>query len=103
MRRLLLAVIGAAAGRSAYRLLAGGAVAIDLGIGRRVRELGPVSFEIAGEREIVFGTFPVPPQGGDVMRQVRSAEVAGPRRRQARPAIPIRSRADAACGAGTDR
>ncbi len=60
MRRFLLAVIAAAAARSGYRLLASGAVTIDVGIGRRVRELGPVSVEIAADREIVFDIIASP-------------------------------------------
>jgi len=31
-----------------------GALTLDLGVGRRVRPLGPVSWEIAAERELVF-------------------------------------------------
>ncbi len=54
MRRLLSALALAAAGRGAYRLLASGALTLDLGAGRRTRSLGPVSWEIAAEREVVF-------------------------------------------------
>ncbi len=35
-------------------LIVEGAVTLDLGIGRRIRPLGPVSWEIAAERELVF-------------------------------------------------
>lgn len=54
MRRLLLGVGLILAGRRVYRFYASGAVTIDSGIGRRVRELGPVTWEIAADRETVF-------------------------------------------------
>jgi hypothetical protein len=37
----------------AYRLLASGALTLDVGVGRRVRPLGPVSWAIAAPREVV--------------------------------------------------
>lgn len=43
-----------------YRLLARGALTIDTGIGRRVRPLGPVGFEIAAPREVVFDVIASP-------------------------------------------
>lgn len=43
-----------------YRLLARGALTIDTGIGRRVRQLGPVGFEIAAPREVVFDVIAAP-------------------------------------------
>jgi hypothetical protein len=60
VRRLILAVVLAAGARRAYRLLAGGAITIDLGVGRRVRSLGPLSWEIAAGREIVFDVIAGP-------------------------------------------
>jgi hypothetical protein len=60
VRRLLLAFVVAGAGRGAYRLLAGGAVTIDLGVGRRVRSLGPLSWDIAAGREVVFDVIAGP-------------------------------------------
>lgn len=51
MRRLLLAAAGIG---SLWRLVASGAVTVDLGIGRSVRPLGPVSWTIAAPREVVF-------------------------------------------------
>jgi hypothetical protein len=60
MRRLLLALMLAAGGRRAYRLLASGAVTIDVGVGRRVRSLGPRSWDIAAGREIVFDVIAGP-------------------------------------------
>jgi len=43
---LLLAVFFAGAGRRTYRLLASGALTLDVGIGRRTGTLAPVSWEI---------------------------------------------------------
>jgi hypothetical protein len=57
---LLLALIVAVAGRRAYRLLASGAVTIDVGMGRTVRSLGPRSWHIAADREIVFDVIAGP-------------------------------------------
>jgi hypothetical protein len=42
------------AGRRAYRLLTSGAVTIDVGVGRRLRSLGPLSWHIAAPRDLVF-------------------------------------------------
>ena len=47
-------------GRRAYRFYASGGVTIDSGVGRRVRELGPVTWEIAAERETVFDVIATP-------------------------------------------
>jgi hypothetical protein len=60
LRRLILAFVIALGGRRAYRLLASGAVTIDVGIGRRVRSLGPRSWHIAAGREIVFDVIAGP-------------------------------------------
>ena len=60
MRRLILALAVAGAGRRAYRLLARGRLTLDVGIGRRVRPLGPLSWEIAAGREIVLDTIADP-------------------------------------------
>jgi hypothetical protein len=54
MRRLLLGLVVAGLMRRGYRLLASGALTIDLGVGRRTRPLGPLSWEIAAARETVF-------------------------------------------------
>jgi hypothetical protein len=40
--------------RTAYRLVSSGALTLDVGIGRRVRSLGPRSWTIAADRETVF-------------------------------------------------
>jgi hypothetical protein len=60
MRRLILALVVAVGGRRAYRLLASGAVTIDVGVGRSVRSLGPRSWQIAAGREIVFDLIASP-------------------------------------------
>ena len=54
MRRLLLSLTLILCGKRAYRFYASGAVTIDSGVGRRVRKLGPVTWEIAAEREADF-------------------------------------------------
>ena len=57
---MLLALGIAVGGRRVYRLLASGAVTIDVGVGRRVRSLGPCSWHIAAGREIVFDVIAGP-------------------------------------------
>lgn len=47
-------------GRRAYRFYTSGAVTIDSGVGRRVRELGPLTWEITAERETVFDVIAAP-------------------------------------------
>jgi Polyketide cyclase / dehydrase and lipid transport len=54
VRRSLLALAIVVGCRAAYRLLASGAVTIDVGVGRRLRGLGPLTWHIAAGREIVF-------------------------------------------------
>jgi hypothetical protein len=60
MRRWILALVIAAAGRRAYGLFTSGAVTIDAGVGRRVRPLGPVSWNVDAEREVVFDVIAGP-------------------------------------------
>ena len=60
MRRLILGLLLAAGLRRAYRLLTSGAATIDVGVGRRVRSLGPRSWDIAADREIVFDVIAGP-------------------------------------------
>jgi hypothetical protein len=60
MRRLLLGVALVLGGRHAYRFYASGAVTIDSGFGRRVRELGPVTWDITADRETVFEVIASP-------------------------------------------
>jgi len=61
MRAVLVASAGLAlAGRGIYRLLARGQLTIDTGIGRSVRALGPVDFEVAAPPEVVFDVIATP-------------------------------------------
>lgn len=60
MRGAVAAGAGFLAGRGLYRLLARGALTVDTGIGRRSRRLGPVPFEIAAPRELVFDVVASP-------------------------------------------
>ena len=41
-------------------MLAGGAITVDIGVGRRVRALGPVVWDIAAPREMVFDVITTP-------------------------------------------
>ena len=41
-------------------MLASGALTVDTGVGRRTRELGPVTWEIAAPRELVFDIIATP-------------------------------------------
>jgi hypothetical protein len=60
VRHALLALLIAVGGRRVYRLLTSGAVTIDVGVGRRVRSLGPIGWRIAAGREIVFDVIADP-------------------------------------------
>ncbi len=46
--------------RRAYRLLASGALTLDLGVGRTLQPLGPLAWTIAAPREIVFDVISGP-------------------------------------------
>ncbi len=46
--------------RTAYRLLANGAMTLDLGTGRRLQSLGPLVRPIAAPREVVFDVIASP-------------------------------------------
>ena len=63
MGRLLRSIAIATGLWQGYRLLASGAVTIDVGVGRRVRPLGPVSWEVGAPRETVFDVISTPYQG----------------------------------------
>jgi Polyketide cyclase / dehydrase and lipid transport len=47
-------------GSGLYRLVARGDLTIDLGLGRRLQPLGPLEFEIAAPRELVFDVIAAP-------------------------------------------
>lgn len=59
MRRAL-ALAGVAAAAGVYTQVVRGAVTIDLGVGRRVRPLGPIRIEIDAPRETVFEVVAAP-------------------------------------------
>ena len=54
----LLKIAGGA--RARYSLVARGEVTIDLGIGRRVRPLGPIRLDVAAPPEVVFDVIANP-------------------------------------------
>jgi hypothetical protein len=56
--RLVLPALGGVA--IGYRLLVRGALTLDLGVGRRIRTLGPHSIQVAARREIVFDVIAEP-------------------------------------------
>jgi hypothetical protein len=60
MSRLLLTGLLAAAARGGYELLVRGRVMLDLGVGRTVRPLGPITLRIAAPRDVVFGVISAP-------------------------------------------
>jgi hypothetical protein len=60
VRRLIIVAIIVLAGHRGYRLLTTGAVTIDVGVGRRIRSLGPRSWHIAAGRELVFDVIAGP-------------------------------------------
>jgi hypothetical protein len=49
-----------AAGGLAFRLVVTGAATLDIGVGRKVRPLGPFEFVIAAPREVVFDVIAAP-------------------------------------------
>lgn len=55
-----VAAVGATGGAAAYVGLVTGAVPVDLGVGRRVRPLGPLEVQIAADREAVFAILAQP-------------------------------------------
>src|ERR687888_1472192 len=57
---LAAVLVAAGAVRGLYRLLARGALTIDVGVGRRVRPLGPRSWSIRAPREVVFDVIAAP-------------------------------------------
>src|SRR5436190_2026637 len=59
-RRALPLLLVAAGGHRLYRLLASGALTVDVGVGRRTRPLGPLSWDIAADCEVVFDVIANP-------------------------------------------
>jgi hypothetical protein len=60
VRKALLMLGAALAGRRLYRRYAAGAITVDLGIGRNVQALGPFSRRIKAPRERVFDVIAGP-------------------------------------------
>jgi hypothetical protein len=60
VRKAILALAASVAGRRLYRLYAAGAITVDLGVGRTVQPLGPVTRRIAAPRELVFDVIAAP-------------------------------------------
>lgn len=60
MLRLVVAALIALGSHRVYRLLASGALTVDVGVGRRIRPLGPVSWQISAPREVVFDVIASP-------------------------------------------
>ena len=60
MRRVFVLLALAVGGRRAYRLLAAGALTVDVDAGRRIRPLGPRSWDIRADRETVFDVIADP-------------------------------------------
>jgi hypothetical protein len=50
----------AVAGAVGYRLVVGGELTLDTGLGRHIRPLGPLTFTIAAPRETVFDVIAAP-------------------------------------------
>jgi hypothetical protein len=65
---VLGATVAAGAGALGYAGLVTGALPVDLGVGRRLRPLGPQEFDIAAPREVVFDLLAEPYLG----RQTRA-------------------------------
>jgi hypothetical protein len=60
VNRFLAAALLAAAAREAYARLVRGELTVDLGIGRTVRPLGPLTVRIAAPRDVVFDVISAP-------------------------------------------
>ena len=58
--RLAAVGVAAAAGRAAYVLLVRGDLTLDLGVGRTLRPLGPLTVRIAAPRAVVFEVLSAP-------------------------------------------
>jgi hypothetical protein len=79
-RLLGYVTVGAGAAAAGYVGLVTGACPLDLGIGRRVRPLGPQQLEMAAPRELVFDVI-AEPYLGRAPRAGRQAPGAGTRQR----------------------
>jgi hypothetical protein len=75
VRRLLIGLALVFGGRRFYRFYSSGAVTIDSGVGRRIRELGPLTWEIAADRETVFDVIASPYLGKTPRSMIDHLEV----------------------------
>jgi hypothetical protein len=75
MRRLSAPLAWFAAAAGGYALLVRGALTLDLGVGRRVRPLGPLEATIAAPREVVFDVIAAPYLGRTPRAMLGSLEV----------------------------
>jgi hypothetical protein len=57
-KRSIAALTGATTG--AYALLVRGSLTVDLGVGRKIRPLGPLTWQIAAPRDLVFEVISAP-------------------------------------------
>jgi len=85
MRRAVNAAAVAAGAVGGYVLSVRGALTLDLGVGRRTRQLGPLHLSIAAPRETVFDVVAAPYLGRTPRAMARSskcssARVVGPAR-----------------------
>jgi hypothetical protein len=69
-RWLLVGGLAGAAAVGGYVGLVTGAVPVDLGVGRRVRPLGPLTVDVAAPRELVFDVI-AQPYAGRASRAMR--------------------------------
>jgi uncharacterized protein YndB with AHSA1/START domain len=60
VRNLVRAAAAVGAGGLAFRLLVGGELTLDTGVGRRVQRLGPLTVTIRAPRETVFDVIAAP-------------------------------------------
>jgi len=58
-----------------YRLVVGGELTLDTGLGRRIRPLGPLTFTIAAPRETVFDVIAAPYLGRTPRAMAEEIEV----------------------------
>ena len=60
VRKAILALAASVVVRRLYRLYAAGAVTVDLGVGKTIQPLGPVTVRITAPRELVFDVIAAP-------------------------------------------
>jgi len=75
MRRLLSTAVVLGGAATAYRLFVRGALTLDVGVGRSVQPLGPLSWHIAASPETVFDLIAAPYLGRTPRALKRKLEV----------------------------